>query len=64
MKINAFAAGLVMGTLMLAGTPASAQKSADTLRIVLRDAVTNVDPYYNQLRTGLVIAHQSWDNLV
>src|SRR5205823_2273189 len=40
------------------------QKSADTMRIVFRDAVTNVDPYYNQLRTGLVIGHQAWDMLI
>ena len=37
-------------------------QSADTLRIVFR-AVTNVDPH-NQLRTGLVIAHQAWDCLI
>ncbi|MCC7282293.1 MAG: ABC transporter substrate-binding protein, partial [Acetobacteraceae bacterium] len=43
---------------------AHAQKAQDTLRIVLRDAVTNIDPYYNQLRTGLVLAHQAWDNLL
>jgi peptide/nickel transport system substrate-binding protein len=44
--------------------PASAQKSADTLRAVFRDAVTNVDPYYNQLRSGLIIAHHAWDCLL
>ena len=63
MKFKAMIAAMVVGT-MLTGSPATAQKSADTLRIVFRDAVTNVDPYYNQLRTGLVIAHQSWDALV
>ena len=44
--------------------PAAAQKSADTLRVVFRDTVTNVDPYFNQLRTGVVISHQAWDGLV
>lgn len=43
---------------------ASAQRAQDTLRIVLRDAVTNIDPYYNQLRTGLVLAHHFMDNLL
>jgi peptide/nickel transport system substrate-binding protein len=43
---------------------AQAQKAQDTLRIVFRDAVVNIDPYYNQLRTGLVLAHQAWDNLL
>jgi peptide/nickel transport system substrate-binding protein len=43
---------------------ALAQKSADTLRIAWRDAIPDVDPYYNTLRTGLVLAHQVWDCLV
>ena len=50
---------------LLAGmAPAQAQKSADTLRITWRDAIPNVDPFYNQLRSGLVLAHQAWDGLV
>ena len=63
MKITAIVAGVLLGT-MLGGTQASAQKSADTMRIISRNAVTNVDPYYNQLREGLVIAHQAFDALV
>jgi len=63
MKTKTILAGLAL-TVALGTAPALAQKSSDTLRIVLRDAVTNVDPYYNQLRTGLVIAHQAWDNLI
>ena len=57
---------LFVGAAMLgaAVTGAQAQKSADTLRIAMRDAVTNIDPYYNNLRTGLVMAHQAWDTLV
>jgi peptide/nickel transport system substrate-binding protein len=57
-----FAALLFLGA-GLAG-PALAQKPADTLRIEWRDAIPNVDPYYNELRTGLVLAHHVWDTLV
>jgi len=64
MTFRAIAAGIFLGAIACGAAPASAQKSADTMRIVFRDAVTNVDPYYNQLRTGLVIAHQAWDALV
>ncbi len=53
------AAGLIAWT-----PPAGAQKSADTLRITWRDAIANVDPYYNQQRTGLILAHNAWDGLV
>ena len=60
-----------LGTAILAtallgagAVPATAQKSADTLRIVMRDALPNIDPYYNNLRTGVVMHHQGWDALV
>jgi peptide/nickel transport system substrate-binding protein len=52
------AAGLALGR------DALAQKAQDTLRIVDRNALPNIDPYYNSLRTGLVQAHQAWDTLV
>jgi peptide/nickel transport system substrate-binding protein len=54
------AAALLLG----AAAPVAAQKSADTLRVVLRSALPNVDPYYNNLRTGLIMHHQAWDTLV
>jgi peptide/nickel transport system substrate-binding protein len=43
--------------------PALAQKSADTLRITWRDAIPDVDPYYNSQRTGMVLAFQAFDCL-
>lgn len=58
---TALAAGLAA---MPAGTPAWAQKANDTLRIAWRDTIANIDPYYNQLRSGLVLAHQVWDGLL
>ncbi len=64
MNTKAIATIGLLGAALLGGMPAQAQKSADTLRIVSRNAVTNIDPYYNQLREGLVIAHQAWDTLV
>ena len=41
--------------------PALAQKSQDTLRITWRDAIPDVDPYYNSLRTGMVLAFLVYD---
>ena len=58
------AAILAMALLGAGAVPATAQKSADTLRIVMRDALPNIDPYYNNLRTGVVMHHQGWDALV
>src|SRR6187455_485087 len=59
-----FGAAIFAGLLVACASPAAAQKSADTLRISMRDALPNVDPYYNNLRTGVVMHHQGWDALV
>lgn len=53
----------IMAAAALA-TPAMAQKSADTLRAAWRDQIADIDPYYNSLRTGLVVAHHAWDTLI
>src|SRR3954464_10927998 len=56
--------GVILGAVLLSAAPAMAQKSADTLRISLRDALPNIDPYYNNLRTGVVMHPLGWDTLV
>jgi peptide/nickel transport system substrate-binding protein len=61
---NVFAGILLATGLALMASPATAQKSADTLRITWRDAIPDVTPYYNQLRSGVVLGHQVWDSLV
>src|SRR6187399_1388413 len=54
----------IFAAALVGSSPVAAQKSADTLRITERNAVPNIDPYYNNLRTGVVIHHQAWDGLV
>ena len=62
---NKLGAAILTAVLLGAGAvPATAQKSADTLRIVMRDALPNIDPFFNNLRTGVVMHHQGWDALV
>src|ERR1043166_5259362 len=63
MRVRSKLLAVVLTTALLTA-PATAQKSADTLRIVMRDALPNIDPYYNNLRTGVVMHHQGWDALV
>jgi peptide/nickel transport system substrate-binding protein len=53
----------VLATLA-ASAMAHAEKATDTLRIVWRDAIPTIDPYYNQLRVGLIVAHHYLDTLV
>jgi peptide/nickel transport system substrate-binding protein len=43
---------------------ARAQKPQDTLRITWRDAIPNIDFYYNVFRTSLVVSHHLWDTLI
>ena len=59
-----FAAAAALVAALFAPLPVAAQKSADTLRIVFRDAVPNIDPYYNNQRTGLILSHTFNDMLV
>jgi peptide/nickel transport system substrate-binding protein len=55
---------LAAGATLAIAAPALAQKSADTLRITWREAIPDVDPYYNPQRTGMVVAFQAFDCLV
>jgi peptide/nickel transport system substrate-binding protein len=55
---------LLAGLAAAFASPATAEKATDTLRIVWRDAIPNIDPYYNQLRVGLIVAHHYLDTLV
>ena len=66
MRSDTWLRGVLLATCMTLAmaAPALAQKSADTLRITWRDAIPNVDPYYNSLRTGMVVAFQAFDCLV
>jgi peptide/nickel transport system substrate-binding protein len=62
MKRRTFLGSMAAGAVL--SRAAQAQKSRDTLRITWRDAVPDVDPYRNSLRTGLIVAHEAWDMLV
>jgi peptide/nickel transport system substrate-binding protein len=64
MRVRTKFGAAIVAAVLLGIAPAMAQKSADTLRIAMRDALPNVDPYYNNLRTGIVMHHQGWDALV
>jgi peptide/nickel transport system substrate-binding protein len=66
MRSDTWLRGPLLATCMTLAmaAPAFAQKSADTLRITWRDAIPDVDPYYNSQRTGMVVAFQAFDCLV
>ena len=60
MKLFACAIAALLGLTV----PAHAGKSDDTLRVTLRDAIPNVDPYYNAQAAGLILATHVWDTLL
>ncbi|UFZ06362.1 ABC transporter substrate-binding protein [Bradyrhizobium ontarionense] len=64
MRLHLRLGAAILAAMVVGAVPAAGQKSADTLRIVMRDALPNIDPYYNNLRTGVVMHHQGWDTLV
>ena len=62
MRSNNWLGGALLAVcaLLAIAAPALAQKSADTLRITWREAIPDVDPYYNSQRTGMVVAFQAF----
>src|SRR4051812_8069388 len=59
---------IIVGLAALAtffGTPAMAQKSADTLRWASTSSIPRIDPYYNTLREPVILNGQLiWDTLI
>jgi peptide/nickel transport system substrate-binding protein len=60
---TALAAGL-LALGLLAAAPASANKKADTLGMAYDQAPESVDPYFNNVRIGVIIAANVWDTLL
>ena len=58
------AAGLLTAGLLCAGSAAFADKKNDTLRMAYDQAPESVDPYFNNVRIGVIIAANVWDTLL
>lgn len=62
-----FARSTILAALLSAAcivsTPVLAGKADDTLRIVWKESVPNVDPHFNQLRSGIIINSLVMDTL-
>ena len=57
------ACALVAGVLASGGT-ANAAKKDDTLRFAYDQAPESVDPYFNNVRIGVIIGANVWDTLI
>lgn len=55
---------LLAGLLAALGAAAHAGKKDDTLRFAYDQAPESVDPYFNNVRIGVILGAQIWDTLV
>src|SRR5215212_8590004 len=55
---------VALGVTGLTTSPAAAGKADDTLRIVWKESVPNIDPHFNQLRSGIIINTLVMDTLI
>ena len=58
-----FVAGLLLTSVFAAG-PALAAKKDDTVRFAYDQAPESVDPFFNNVRIGVIIGANVWDTLV
>ncbi len=57
-------AGLALAGAIALSSPAIAGKRDDTIRYANDQAPENIDPYFNNVRIGVIIGAQVWDTLV
>jgi peptide/nickel transport system substrate-binding protein len=57
-------AGVLLAALFAAAGPAVAGKKDDTIRFAYDQAPESVDPYFNNVRIGVIIGANVWDTLV
>jgi peptide/nickel transport system substrate-binding protein len=57
-------AGGLLALALLTAPPAWAGKQDDTLRMAYDQAPESVDPYFNNVRIGVIIAANVWDTLL
>jgi len=58
------AVGSLFAALLAATGPALAGKKDDTLRFATDQAPESVDPFFNNVRIGVILGAQIWDTLV
>ena len=56
--------GSLAFALALGGAPALADKAANTIRFAYDQAPESIDPFFNNVRIGVIIGQHVWDTLV
>jgi peptide/nickel transport system substrate-binding protein len=58
------AAGALLAVLLAVSAPALAGKKDDTIRFAYDQAPESVDPFFNNVRIGVIIGANVWDTLI
>ncbi len=53
-----------LAALVIGVTPAMAAKKDNSLRVADDQVLDNTDPYFNNVRIGVILSHQVWDTLI
>ena len=61
LRIKLVAAVIAASSLV---APALADKGNNAIRFANDQVLENVDPYFNNVRIGFILAHQVWDTLI
>lgn len=63
-KVNVHKLWLAALLAMTGLTPATAAKKDNTVRFAYDQVIENVDPYFNNVRLGVIVSQAVWDTLV
>ncbi len=55
---------LALPLSILAASPAGAAKKDNSIRFAVDQTPENIDPYFNNVRIGVIIGQQVWDTLI
>src|SRR5690606_27333997 len=62
MKLRTLMAAAALAAL--ASAPALAAKKDNTVRFAYDQVLENIDPYFNNVRLGVMMSHTVWDTLI
>ncbi|MGE0311801.1 MAG: ABC transporter substrate-binding protein [Lautropia sp.] len=64
LSLAALVAGCLISAAALAPVPAQAAKKDGTIRFANNQSPENIDPYFNNVRIGVIIGQHVWDTLI
>ncbi len=63
-KRTGFEFAAALSALLIAASPALAAKKDNTVRFAYDQVLENIDPFFNNVRLGVIMSHAVWDTLI